>query len=87
MGIMVYRRRLFFAFPVLCQVRWDVAPNMREAKLNHRIGIPESVKLKALFAYTRQWDKMCDTSCFTAQNTEILSYSLVFKLLETAFMQ
>ena len=42
---------------------------------------------KLLLAYTRQWDKICDTSCFTAKNTEFLSYFLVFTLLETVFMQ
>ena len=28
-----------------------------------------------LLAYTRQWDKVCDTSYFRAKNAEILSYS------------
>ena len=40
-----------------------------------------------LLAYTRQWDEMCDTSSFRTKNAEILSYFLVFTLLETAFMQ
>lgn len=40
-----------------------------------------------LLAYTRQWDKMCDSSSFRNKNAEILSYFLVFTLLETAFIQ
>ena len=40
-----------------------------------------------LLAYTRRWDKMCNTSCFTAKNAEILSHFLIFTLLETVFMQ
>ena len=40
-----------------------------------------------LLAYTRQWDKVCDTSYFRAKNAEIISYFGVFTLLETAFMQ
>ena len=34
---LLYGRCLCFAFPVLCRVRWDVALNTREGKLNHRI--------------------------------------------------
>ena len=40
-----------------------------------------------LLAYTRQWDKVCNTSYFRAKNAEIISYFGVFTLLETAFMQ
>ena len=42
---------------------------------------------RSLLAYTRQWDKMCDISCFIAKNAEIFSFFLVFTLLQSAFMQ